>query len=201
MLGPFKKGSLNVHVNRFGVIPKPHQPGKWRLVVDLSDPSGGSINNGVDPILYSLSYKIVDDAVRVILHKGRGTLLAKLDLESAYRILPVHLDDRSLLGMEWKDQIYVDVALPFGLRSAPKIFNALDDGLMWIMKQSGIRELIHYLDDYLFFGDPGSQECAEALSLALQLCRCLGGTRLSSQARRACKHLDVSGDSVGHPQA
>ena len=42
------------------------------------------------------------------------------------------------------------------------------------MKQRGIRELIHYLDDYLFFGDPGSQECAEALSLALQLCRCLG---------------------------
>ena len=37
---------------------------------------------------------------------------------------------------------------------------------MWIMKQRGIRELIHYLDDYLFFGDPDSQECAEALSLA-----------------------------------
>ena len=29
----------------------------------------------------------------------------------------------------------------------------------------------------------------------------LGCTRLSSQARRACKHLDVSGDSIGHPQA
>jgi hypothetical protein len=174
VLGPFKKGSLNVHINRFGVIPKPHQPGKWRLIVDLSDPSGGSVNDGVDPILCSLSYKTVDDAVRVILHKGRGTLLAKLDLESAYRILPVHPDDRPLLGMEWKDQVYIDAALPFGLRSAPKIFNALADGLMWIMKQRGIRESIHYLDDYLFFGDPCSQECAHALSLALQLCKCLG---------------------------
>ena len=119
VLGPFKKGSLNVHINRFGVIPKPHQPGKWRLIVDLSDPSGGSVNDGVDPILCSLAYKTVDDAMRIILHKGKGTLLAKFDLESAYRILPVHPDDRPLLGMEWKDQIYVDVALPFGLRSAP----------------------------------------------------------------------------------
>ena len=167
VLGPFKKGSLNVHINHFGVIPKPHQPGKWRLIVDLSDPSGGSVNDGVDPILCSLAYKTVDDAMRIILHKGKGTLLAKLDLESAYRILPVHPDDRPLLGMEWKDQIYVDAALPFGLRSAPKIFNAMADGLMWIMKQRGIREVIHYLDDYLFFGNPGSQECAEALSLAL----------------------------------
>ena len=29
VLGPFQKDSLQVHVNRFGVIPKPHQPGKW----------------------------------------------------------------------------------------------------------------------------------------------------------------------------
>ena len=40
VLGPFEKGSLKVHVNRFGVIPKPHQPGKWRLIVDLSDSMG-----------------------------------------------------------------------------------------------------------------------------------------------------------------
>ena len=49
--------------------------------------------------------------MRIILHKGKGTLLAKLDLESAYCILPVHPDDRPLLGMEWKDQIYVDAAI------------------------------------------------------------------------------------------
>ena len=41
VLGPFKKGSLDVHVNRLGVVLKPHQPGKWRLILDLSDPSGG----------------------------------------------------------------------------------------------------------------------------------------------------------------
>ena len=63
----------------------------------------------------------------VILQRRRGTLLAELDLDSAYRVVPVHPDDRSLLGMEWKDQFYVDAALPFGLHSAPKSFNALAD--------------------------------------------------------------------------
>ena len=51
VLGPFKKGSLNIHINRFGVIPKPHQPGKWRLIVDLSDPSGGSVNDAYSALL------------------------------------------------------------------------------------------------------------------------------------------------------
>ena len=41
VLGPFKKDSLDVHINRFGVIPKQHQQGKWMLIVDLSNPSGG----------------------------------------------------------------------------------------------------------------------------------------------------------------
>ena len=27
-----------IHISRFGVIPKKHQPGRWRLIVDLSYP-------------------------------------------------------------------------------------------------------------------------------------------------------------------
>ena len=63
------------------------------------------------------------------LQKGYGAQLAKLDMESAYRQVPVHTDDRFLLGMKWKGNLYVDTALPFGLRYAPKIFNAVADAL------------------------------------------------------------------------
>ena len=45
--------------------------------------------------------------------------MAKFDVESAYRLIPVHPDDRPLLGMKSKDQLYVEVALSFGLRSVP----------------------------------------------------------------------------------
>ena len=40
--------------------------------------------------------------------------MAKLDIRSAYRIVPVHPQDRHLLGMMWDGKLYVDVALPFG---------------------------------------------------------------------------------------
>ena len=95
--------------------------------MDLSHPPGISVNEGIQPELCSLSYASVDDAVAIIIRLGKGAKLAKLGLESAYRIIPVHPDDRHLIGMEWQGEWYVDTALPFRLCSAPKIFNALAD--------------------------------------------------------------------------
>ena len=163
-----------VQISRFGVIPKPHQTGKWRLITDLSSPQGSSVNDGVDSQLCSLTYASVDEAVSRIKFFGRGTMLAKFDIASAYRIVPVHPVDRLLLGMVWRDKLYVDGALPFGLRSAPKLFTALADGLLWIMGRHGIAESLHYLDDFLVLGAGGSQQCGDALQISLRLCRILG---------------------------
>ena len=99
------------HVSRFGVISKPHQPGKWRLIVDLSHPPGHSVNDGVYPKWCSLEYASLDQAASIILSLGRGVQLAKLDVASAYRIVPVHPEDRPLLGMKWKGELYIDTAL------------------------------------------------------------------------------------------
>ena len=120
VIGPLKRVHLPSTSIVFGVIPKPSQPGKWRLIVDLSHPESASVNDGIHPDLCSLSYASIDDAVAQIIHKGKGMHLAKLDLESAHRMVPVHPDDCHLLGMEWNGEWYIDTALPFGLRSAPK---------------------------------------------------------------------------------
>ena len=165
---------VGVHINHFGVIPKSGQPGMWRLIVDLSHPSGESINDGVDPALCSLSYPSVDEAARIIADLGRGTILAKLDIESAYRNMPVHPEDRPLLGMEWEGQVFADAALPFGLRSAPQIFNALADALAWILQREGACALLHYLDDFLIIGKPQSEECAGSVVLTQAVCWKLG---------------------------
>ena len=86
-------------------------------------------------------------------------MLAKIDIKSAYRIMPVHPDDGPLLGMHWKGQLYVDTCLPFGLRSVPRIFTALADMLEWYVKEQGVSHLLHYLDDYLTMGSAGLEEC------------------------------------------
>ena len=95
--------------------------------------------------------------------------MAKLDLKSAYRIVPVNLADQHLLGLEWQGTVYCDQALPFGLRSTPKIFTAVADGLAWAMKCRGINIVIHYLDDFFFCGSASSAACQEALDTAVYL--------------------------------
>ena len=55
LAGPFSQPPLPVlHVSPFGVIPKRHQPGKWRVILDLSSPVGHSVNHGIAGEDYSL---------------------------------------------------------------------------------------------------------------------------------------------------
>ena len=61
--------------------------------------------------------------------------------------------------------VYIDTMLPFGLRSAPKIFNAVADGLEWCITKVGVQVRYHYLDDFIVLGPPGSEECAEHLQI------------------------------------
>ena len=51
-------------VSPFGVIPKSSQPGKWRLIVDLSSPKGRSVNDGIEAELCSLCYLHMDEVIR-----------------------------------------------------------------------------------------------------------------------------------------
>ena len=137
IIGPFPlHKSLQVHINWFGVIPKKHQPGKWRLITDLSFPDGASVNDAIDPRLCSLKYVTVNQVTKKAMQLGKGSLIAKIDIKSAYRLVPVSPLDRLYLGMQWDGQ-YVDGMLPFGLRSAPKIFNAIADALEWCVAREG----------------------------------------------------------------
>ena len=126
--GPFLISPIpNLHISRFRVIPKKYQPGKWRLIFDLSSPVGHSVNDGILKEPFSVQYMKVDDVISGIMSFGRGTLLAKFDVESAYRNIPVHPEDRYLLGMKWQGNYFINMALPFGLCSAPFIFSYVAD--------------------------------------------------------------------------
>ena len=99
------------------------------------------------------------------LQYGKGTMLAKIDIQSAFCLLSVHPEDRHLLTMSWKGEVYIDHCIPFGLRSAPKLFNTLADLLSRAAKKAGVLYLIHYLDDYLTMGPPLSQICQHNMDI------------------------------------
>ena len=149
----------NLHINSFGVIPKKGQPNKGRLILDMSSPLGSSVNEGINPHDYPLQYIRVDDIIKMVSKFGQGALMAKFDVEAAYRNLAVHPSDRCLIGMKWRSMFYVDLALPFGLRSAPYIFNSVADLVEWILLNNyHLPDLLHYLDDFITAGPPNSPQ-------------------------------------------
>ena len=69
----------------------------------------------------------VEEATEDLVKQGHNSWMAKVDVKSAYRIVPVHPQDWWLLGIQWNGALFVDTTLQFGLRSAPKVFTALAD--------------------------------------------------------------------------
>ena len=156
-----------------GIVPK--KSGKLRLIHHLSAPAGVSVNDGIPKDLYSLQYVTIDNAINMILCLGRGTLLAKIDIHNAFRLCPVRPEDQPLLGIYWRQQYYYDLVLPFGVRSAPFIFNQVADAFEWICREEvGISDLIHLLDDFLTAGPPASDICSRRLEIILAACTYLG---------------------------
>ena len=142
--------------------------------MDLSNPTSGSINSGIPKELCCVKYITVDSAINQIRQIGLGTLLAKIDIKSAFRLVPVHPADRHPLSMRWDQHIFIDTSLPFGLRLAPKLFNILADLLSWILEQQQVSPVLHYLDDSLTMGSQQSTTRANNLKAIMKTCSMLG---------------------------
>ena len=104
-----------------GVVPK-KTPGEYRLIHHLTFPRGDSVNDGIAPEYASVQYAHVVDAVAIIKQLGSGCLLAKTDIKSAFRILPIKPSDYDLLGIFWQGPYYYDRAMPMGCASAEIFF-------------------------------------------------------------------------------
>lgn len=71
-------------------------------------------------------------------------------MEAAFRTIPVAIAQQWLLGFSWEGQFYKEKCLPFGLRTAPFLFNLFAEGLEWCLKSWLSWELCrHLLDDII----------------------------------------------------
>ncbi len=106
----------------------------------------------------------------------RTHFMANADLKSAFRLCPVHPLDWPLLGIQWRNQYFIDKCLPFGLRSSsPYLFNLVADALQWcLLHHYGVNASFHYLDDFFFAGPSGSGDCHWAITSFQSLCSQLG---------------------------
>ena len=174
MAGPFQSPPIaNLQCSPLGVVPK--KDGTWRIIMDLSSPHGSSINDFISKDDYTLHYTTFDHALNLVARYGQNALMAKLDIKHAFRLCPVRLEDRELLGIHWKGQFYVDLRLPFGLRSSQYLFNRLADAFQWILTHNyNIQDLMHYLDDYFTVGPPNSSLCANNVRTIVHVASTVG---------------------------
>ncbi len=137
------------HISPLGADIKPD--GSARLIMDLSQPQGESINEFISKEEFPTEYVHFDVATALVRKMGRGCLLSKVDIKHAFRLLPVRPKDWPLLVYFWEGKYYVDLKLPFGARSSPSIFTDFADLLCWIFSNNYGLVIIHYADDYLLF--------------------------------------------------
>jgi hypothetical protein len=173
-VGPFSTPPFDTYVaSPLGAFTK-KASSKVRVIHDLSWPPDHSINHHIDTKTYTVKYMAVDDLAAQILTLGRHALVAKLDLQDAYKLVNVRPQDWDLLGVTMyshgKLRYYVDVTLPFGLCSAPALFNDVADALAFMMRERGVTYTDHYLDDFVTTGPPNSPECNTNLDTMLQVC-------------------------------
>ena len=160
-----RRGRLEVDPNRAG-LPNEYtisptgltdkSDGRERRIHHLSYHAGdtSSFNDGIPPEYGAIKYTNIDDAIQAIQTLGQNCILVKRDLESAFRHNPVSPLDTPLIGFHWAGEYYAKRFLPFGLRTAPYIFNLFAEVLHSILEE----ELHHanpkitimpYLDDIL----------------------------------------------------
>lgn len=76
-------------ISPIGVVPKKAQ-GHNRLIHHLSYPKGNSVNDFIDQSFSSVQYTTFDEAVECSIRMGPGSLMAKTDIDSAFRLIPVY---------------------------------------------------------------------------------------------------------------
>lgn len=175
MAGPFATPPFpNLHISPLGIVPK-KAPGEFRLIHNLSHPNGTSVNDVIPPELCSVKYASLDHAIKMIRKFGPGALLAKCDIESAFRLLPIHPEDFWLLGFQFDGGFYFDKAMPMGCSVACAAFECFSSFLEWALRdRTGLGGVTHYLDDFLLASARDTGNCVVLLRAFASLAEDLG---------------------------
>lgn len=170
--GPFNEIPFSVfQINPFGVVPK-KVPGSFRIIVNLSYPKGDSINDFIPREYAQVSYSSIQEAAKLLVSSGRGSFLAKTDIESAFRLIPLNPNQYHLLVYQWKNKYYHDKTLPMGASSSCQIFEAFSSALEYIAQKFGIEYIVHYLDDFLVI-NALEKACYNDLRQLMRICKCV----------------------------
>lgn len=181
LVGPFDHNpfSIPLATSPLSSVPKKDSLER-RTVMDLSFPLGTSVNDGIPSDSYlgdsfKLQYPAIDNLIALINEKGPSCYLYKVDIKRCYRWIPVDPHDYHLLGLTWRDKLYFDTKIPFGIRTGAMAAQRTTNALMHIYRKSGY-DGVNYIDD-------------------------IGSAETKSRAENGYKHLVEVTEKLGFPVA
>lgn len=105
------------YVHGLGAVPKTVT--SVRVIHDHSRPYGRALNKPISQT--SFKFATVDDAIKLMHH---GCFMAKVDIEAAYRHVPIDPADWDKLAFRWPEtRLLLDGYLQFGLGNACEVFH------------------------------------------------------------------------------
>ena len=175
--GPFDTPPIaGLTYSPLGLVPK-HGSNSYRLIHDLSFPRGQSVNSGITSENSKVFYDTIDTVISLVKKHGYGALMAKTDIQDAFRLLPIHPNDYKLLGFSVQNngqtEHYFDKCLPMGLSISCQTFERFSSALQWYMEFYHHASVSHVIDDFLFVGPMASHSCKRQLEQFLSLCTAL----------------------------
>ena len=111
--------------------------GKTRMCIDFRD-----LNKNIVP--QAQPFPLIDD---IIIRARNCKYFTTLDINSAFWSIPLRIEDRRKTGFVTQDGHFQWTCLPFGLKTAPAIFQRI---LSNILRKHGLMEFsVNYIDDIL----------------------------------------------------
>ena len=151
------------------------------------DEARNSLNDCIPENYCSIHYNDLDYAIRTCLklkefsNSFEGLFLAKSDLTSAFKILPIKRSQYKWLVMKANHPItnkvmfFVEKTLPFGASSSCFLFQSFSNSLKFLIERITGKQfqVTNYLDDYLFI-ETSEDSCNRLVQDFIQLCEYIG---------------------------
>ena len=188
MIGPFTTPPSGRHWGKtvsFPVSQVEKGDGSHRTIFNMSYDYENSVNNAIPEEAGYTVYPTFEEVARAIQEIGLSeTYFCLFDIKEAFRQLRIHPDDWIYQVISWQTTMdgvrewRIDLALPFGVRTGPAIFNDFGDALEYVLRQTCLTTLlrviiailIRYLDDHLLVAR-GREAASEVLDRMLIMMR------------------------------
>jgi ribonuclease HI len=137
----------------------PKSSGGWRKIVDCRTLNG---------LLKDKGFKMEGFDTALQLAKT-GDWATKLDIKAAYNHIPVQKSFRAFLGFSFGGRWYQYTTMPFGLKSAPRIFTKVMRPVIQQIRVRWDARVVCYMDDLLLLFDSEEEALTTTREVVLWL--------------------------------